>query len=122
MSRLLYAREATWATCRGFKTKTSQAQTKLKAQQMAKAATGGRDPYGLFKEAIASPANPEADNRKRTRQQQRRDHRAEYSRALMNEVHESHDSSAAIMPSAHTRTLFTRILRSIIASMATSPK
>ena len=70
---------------RAFKT-VAKMKEKEAASKAALKATGGRDPYGLFKEAIASPPDPEADGRKRMRQQQRREHRAAYSRALMKEV------------------------------------
>ena len=77
------------------------AQSRLALQQAAKAAAGGRDPYGLFKEAIASPPDPEADGRKRLRQQQKREHRAAYSRALMKEVRQSYAFAPSSMLWTH---------------------
>ena len=71
------------AFAREFKTKTSQAASKLKAQQAAKAATGGRDPYGLFKDAIAGPMEAPPS---RPGSRKRRELRAAYSRGLINEV------------------------------------
>jgi hypothetical protein len=71
---------------RSFKTK---AMTKQQQQQAAKAAagTGGRDPYGLFKAAIASGPDVEEAASSTHSEEEWREHRGAYSRAKMLEHH-----------------------------------
>lgn len=80
-------------SCRSFKTKTSVAQ-EAAAKKAAAAVAGGRDPYGLFKQAIVSPPDPDNRSRKkRLPKGQMDEHRKAYSRALMLEVRTSCISS-----------------------------
>ena len=73
-------------SCRSFKTKTSVAQ-EAAAKKAAASVAGGRDPYGLFKQAIVSPPDPDNRSRKkRLPKGQMDEHRKAYSRALMLEV------------------------------------
>ena len=66
---------------RAFKTKASTAASKAASK---KDATGGRDPYGLFKEAIASDF-PDAVSTPMAYEEWK-EHRASYSRVKMHEV------------------------------------
>ncbi len=73
---------------RAFKTKATEAARKQK-QAAAASATGGRDPYSLFKEALTSPRPSVAEAGSVTeamRDAEWKQHRAAYSREKMAEV------------------------------------
>ena len=71
---------------RAFKT-VAKMKEKEAASKAALKATGGRDPYGLFKEAIASTADEKAARAARLPSQAHTEQRKEYSRAKMLERH-----------------------------------
>ena len=71
---------------RAFKTKAGDRAAVQARQQAAAKAGQGRDPYGLFKEAIVSQPNAEATAAARMSHKSWREHRAAYSRAKIAEV------------------------------------
>ena len=71
---------------RTFKTKASERAAKAAQVKAEEKAHGGRDPYGLFKSAMASVPKAEAKHA-RPRHAEWQAHRAAYSRAKMLEHH-----------------------------------
>jgi hypothetical protein len=70
---------------RGFKSKATEMAKKQKAAAAA-SKTGGRDPYALFKEAIASQPDRAARAEAKMAPEEYQQHRAAYSREKMLEV------------------------------------
>ena len=70
---------------RAFKTKASQQAAAAAAAKKAEKANQGRDPYGLFKQAMMSEPDADAKRTATTHHKEWQEHRAKYSRYKIQE-------------------------------------